>query len=816
MSDDRLERALEEMRQEPVNDRTLDAARARVWNELAGVAGSSCAEFRPDLAAYVSGALGGSRRILLEDHLSRCPACRASMAELRGERRVIPMPERSPARWTRWGALAAAAALVMAVAYAGRGSIDRLMAPDGPRATVVSVDGRVYRLGGETLAAEGTIGEGEIVRTGPGAHAVLRLADGSTVDVNERTELFTTAAWSGLTLHLQRGDVIVQAAKQRRGHLRVLTRDSIASVKGTVFAVSAGLAGSVVSVVEGAVAVSQPGTERLLRPGQQAASNRALTSSIEEAVSWSPDAAEYLELLGSLVNIEQQLAQHLPVEQRTTSALLPYLPAGAFAYGAIPNLNGTMSMALILADQQSSQNAAFAAWWSSETGQVARAMVNRLQSVSWLLGDEIVFAASAAGADQEVPMVMARVQPGKAADLSHALKALFTDSGESLPFSVSNDLMVVSNTPAHLTWALGSLGQGAGSPFAAAIKDRYRQGTGWLLGIDAPAVVAMAAEDDAPPIELAGMIGMKYLFVEQRAPFGVEENELTMLFGGARTGMASWLADTGSGGAAEYLPVESLLAGYVSMRQPWQLFQEFTALMTKSGKSFAEDLAEVEAKLGPGFIATLTGAMGGEAAFAVNGLSVSGPRWIMAAEAYNPSIIDSSLRTLVETLNAGLAPDEQHKRVVFGQESANGRVWNTLTGGGIPFGVTWTYDGGYMVAASDRGTAEHTIANRSAGSPLVWSQEFRSQLPASAGLHPSAFVWVNTKGALEAFSALAPSPAAANLLAGRDPLLVVFDVKPDQIHAASRTRLSGAILDAMVLGSLSGTRDEPQSGAVIQ
>ena len=37
------------------------------------------------------------------------------------------------------------------------------------------------------------------------------------------------------------------------------------------------------------------------------------------------------------------------------------------------------------------------------------------------------------------------------------------------------------------------------------------------------------------------------------------------------------------------------------------------------------------------------------------------------------------------------------------------------------------------------------------------------------------------------------------------PMLVVFDVKPDQIHAASRTRLSSAILDAMVLGSLSGT-----------
>ncbi len=60
--------------------------------------------------------------------------------------------------------------------------------------------------------AGAAIGEKERIRTGPGTQAVLRLADGSTVDVNERTELFVTAAWSGLSIHLLRGDVIVKAA----------------------------------------------------------------------------------------------------------------------------------------------------------------------------------------------------------------------------------------------------------------------------------------------------------------------------------------------------------------------------------------------------------------------------------------------------------------------------------------------------------------------------------------------------------------------------------------------------------------------------
>jgi hypothetical protein len=110
-----------------------------------------------------------------------------------------------------------------------------------------------------------------------------------------------------------------------------------------------------------------------------------------------------------------------------------------------------------------------------------------------------------------------------------------------------------------------------------------------------------------------------------------------------------------------------------------------------------------------------------------------------------------------------------------------------------------------MVAASDRASAEHAIATRNGGSPLVWSQEFLAQLPSSAGIHPSAFAWLNTKGAFGLFSGLATSPALQELLAARDPALVVFDGTAEQIHAVSRARLTGLIMDMMLLKSLSGT-----------
>ncbi len=816
MPEDRLESALEGMKQEAVDAATLDAARARVWKTLTNATVDSCAAFKEDFRGYVGGTLTDARRVLLDDHVSRCAPCRNALAELRGERRVIPMPRRSASfsgGWQRWATLsAAAAALVLSVLYLGRDTLDTWMAPGGPRATVVSASGGLYRLTGGAIEAGAVIAEKERIRTGPGAHAALRLADGSMVDVNERTELFVTAAWTGQAIHLQHGDVIVQAAKQRRGHLRVLTRDSIASVKGTVFAVSAGMAGSVVSVVEGSVGVNQPGREVVLRPGQQAASNPALTMSVAQAIAWSPDAAQYLQILASFAEIERQIAP-FSSPLRTSSALLSYLPAGAFVYGAVPNLGGKLGEGLAAAEQQAFENAAFQAWWSSEGGQQLRQIVDRVQSVSSMLGDEVVFTVASVGPGNEVPIVMAQVQANNQAALTSALDGLFADSGESSrPYSVSNDLVVVSDSPSNLAWALAHLGQGASSPFAAALGGRYTRGAGWLIGVDAAPVIAMAAGDDAPPIEFASMTGVKYLFLEGRSPAGTEENEVTVMFQDGRKGMASWLADAGSGGAAEYLPADALVSGYLSVREPGQLFQEFSAMMSKVQPSFQSDLTKVESTLGAGFIATLTSALGTEAAFALQGFSASGPTWVIAGLANDPAVIEGSISRLVETVNAELQADAEARRVVLGQESAGGRQWQTLKVEGIPFGATWTYDGGYLVVGSDRATAERAIAARNGGSALVWSTGFQAQLPASAGMHPSAFVWLNTKGALGMFAAVSPSQAMNELLAGHDPVLVVFDGSPEQIHVTSRTRLSSAIIDAMMLESL-GRTAAPTSSA---
>src|SRR4029450_6887191 len=172
MSEDRLERALHEMKNEDVGARTLEAARVRVWQNMTNSVGATCAEFRPDFPAYLGRELSNSRRMLVEDHLSRCPGCRARIAEMKGDRVIVAMPVRSSSRWMRRGALVAAAASLLAVLYVGRGAIDVMMAPGGPRATVVSADGALYRVAEGALGGGAADGGREAVRPGPGGAAV--------------------------------------------------------------------------------------------------------------------------------------------------------------------------------------------------------------------------------------------------------------------------------------------------------------------------------------------------------------------------------------------------------------------------------------------------------------------------------------------------------------------------------------------------------------------------------------------------------------------------------------------------------------------
>ena len=176
-----------------------------------------------------------------------------------------------------WIQLAAAAVVVAAV---GLGMMWR------------SIDAPLYRV------VEGTVVEGGVIHANGGAGAVLAMADHSRIEMRSNSALSLERADDGIRIRLDAGSIIVNAAKQRTGHLYVQTKDMTVSVVGTVFMVNADDEGSRVAVIEGKVHVRQGVTDKNLVPGDQVATSPAMApASITEEIAWSRHAEQHRALL---------------------------------------------------------------------------------------------------------------------------------------------------------------------------------------------------------------------------------------------------------------------------------------------------------------------------------------------------------------------------------------------------------------------------------------------------------------------------------------------------------------------------------------
>jgi uncharacterized protein (TIGR03435 family) len=135
-------------------------------------------------------------------------------------------------------------------------------------------------------------------RSGDATGMTLTLSDQTRIEMRMRTELSFERAPDGVRIRLAEGSILVNAAKQRAGHLYVQTKDLTVSVVGTVFLVKAEKQRSRLAVVEGEVHVIGGAAMERLLPGEQVASNSEMTlRSVSEEISWSRHAGEQIALL---------------------------------------------------------------------------------------------------------------------------------------------------------------------------------------------------------------------------------------------------------------------------------------------------------------------------------------------------------------------------------------------------------------------------------------------------------------------------------------------------------------------------------------
>jgi len=414
-----LDRAIQEIRNEPVSAEAIDQAAAnvryRLQEEYSKVVPhpssievdriQSCEDFRALIPAYLTSSLTPSRRLLFEDHVRECVGCRKALEVARrgtSDMARPRVPARSPARSNDvWGRRAkwiapVAAALLIGVALQ-TGVVRDWLWPIDVHAIVQMVEGGLFKVSGhdvQGIKAGQRVERGEAVRTGTASGAMLELADGTRVEMAARSELALVRGRDGVKIKLARGNVIVTAAKQH-GHLYVETSDCNVSVVGTVFAVSAGLKGSRVAVIEGEVYVEQEsGLEESLLPGQQTFTNPDMGAvPIDQEIAWSRNAEA---LLKELQTFGQDFASRAERQaMRHTSNLVGLVPPDTLVFASLPNASQQFNESYALFRQRIGENTALSDWWRQAErpgGMNLDEMANRVSEVGAYLGSEVILA----------------------------------------------------------------------------------------------------------------------------------------------------------------------------------------------------------------------------------------------------------------------------------------------------------------------------------------------------------------------------------------------------------------------------------------
>ncbi len=854
-----LEQAISALRADQPSADAVRTAGDRTWQQLnqeLSTSGASvdairgCGDVRLLLIQYRTDQLSPARALLVEDHLHECVDCRHE-AE-RGKTAAAPLPwktelPRATQGHLRW-VMAAAAVLIAGVSiYFAQ---DRFIAtPGGMRARVESLSGGLYRVGftgnDQALKTGDEIQEGERVRSSAGSKAMLRLADGSLVEMNERAEFAVSMHRKDTTIALDRGNIIVQAAKRSSGHLYVNARDLNVAVTGTVFSVNSGIKGSRVSVIEGEVHVASVGLNmgtrsEVLHAGDQTTTDAAAPVPVQQEIAWSQNLDKHLALLAEFAHLENKLATVKLPDLRYQSALLPVLNSNTILYASIPNLGDAVDQANKLFQQELQESQVLRDWWQQAESQKRGAsydeVIEYIHDLSQFVGNEIVFSVSQDG-NTHTPLAIAQVQKaglrpfieqqaaklaGKKANSVRVFDQTDIASAKegknrSLFVLVRPDMVAAAADLAPLQQLNAALNQSqaggfAGTPFGQRITAAYQQGVGLLFAANLQVMAGShhidashSAQGHANHLQATGLAEVQYLIAERKDIAGKVTNRAELTFTGPRHAVASWLGAPAPIGGLEYVSKDAAAAGAFITKSPAQILDDIFNLANTAGPEAKAHIAKGEAELKINLHQDLADTLGGEVTFALDGPLLPTPAWKVVVEVYNPGRLQSTIQQLVADGNAHIKnPDQSIK---LSQSSANGLTYYTIIGTDSTKSVEahYTFTDGYMIIAPTQALVMNAINIRQSGNSLARSDSFRGLLPQDQHADVSALLYQNLSPVVgPIMQQLSPSQLQSlqQLAAETKPSVVCAYGEPNAIRVASASRFFGLDLNTLALSTL--------------
>ena len=848
--------ALNEVRNLHPDPADIEAAAARVWARISEVAAEQsrrepalagleteairgCVDYQSLIPAYLAGQLSRARNLLLEDHSRECVPCRKALTAARSS-----VPPTSGARresrgglltW-QWTGVGVAAALMLAVGIQQADLIRMMLFPVEVHASAQTVRGQLFLLDGQELvpiSAGAEITAGEPIRTAKDSGAIVKLADGTRVEMRERSQMTLTAASDGVRIQLDRGGVIVRAAEQRDGHLYVSTDDIDVSVVGTVFAVSEGTKGARVSVIAGEVHVEHGATAKSLFPGEQFNSSQALTAvPIEQEIAWSQELALHIALLREFSSARDELRDAIASQGlRYSSTLLGRVPGDTVMYVAFPNVARTLTGAYDVFRSRIDENPVIQQWWNESAQQAAESgnlsieqMIEQVRALSSLVGNEVV-VAMAGGNDNPEPILLAEITDAEQVVIM--LRAALAASPEPVGLQVvtaaadlgalagtqeaiayvEGGLLAFSPSPAGVIAAINPDGSFSGTEFYGSLAAAYADGTDWLFAADIDQLLSGEIGDVAQGI---GLNNLNDLVVDYKVLGTSSATRAIMNFDQSRTGVASWIGQAAPMGGLDFISPDAFGVAAGLTKDPASIIGEMFDTLRAMDPQAWNDILTFQQEHGIDIQSDLASPLGGEFVIAIDGPMLPIPSWKIVIEVYDSAQFQNTLEWLGAELNR-IAATEGKQGVAITAESDGGQIYHTVTVLETALEIHYTYSGGYMIVAPSRALVTQALQYNQTRYTLGSSAEFQGLLPAGGTNYCSAILYQNMTPMISTIAKYVPLPedvltddqlaAIRETVENTPPTLACVVAEEDRIVASNQGELA---FNLITLGGFTG------------
>jgi type IV pilus assembly protein PilA len=494
------------------------------------------------------------------------------------------------------------------------------------------------------------------------------------------------------------------------------------------------------------------------------------TAAPEPSIPFSQELSKYPGLMPELERLIEDLKLDIKLPPaRRASTILPLLPAATDYYIAFPNYGEVAHQSLATLNRHLQSSGVLRDWWQQTNGVGSKVehFLRQFAQISEYLGDEVVVFGEIGGKTRGFVVISETRKPG----LKNLLKELWKQNhsemqparvfdvqelaaagpatAEEFSVLVRADYVVAAPNLETLrifnSFLDARTKEFASAAFGKRLERAYQDGVSTIIAADMQAILKqgnIANKRSEELLQRSGFSDMEYAVWQYNHTDDRSSSVGELSFTAPRRSVAGWLAAPGKMDGLEFVSPQAPLAGAMLLKNFGEIYSDIQYLVSASNPQAFAATTPFERMMNLSLKDDLLALLTGEIALEMQGLPQAKPEWKVVLRVSDADRLQATLQRIFTVM-----------RIRSSQFEDSGTTYYSVV---LPSAqqtseIVYTLIDGYLLVASNRGSAAEAVRLHKSGGSLAKSTRLQTSLQEGYSADVSA-LWYEDPSALMAMN----------------------------------------------------------------